>query len=228
MSPPTPFQCEIVYADGSWSLTLSGELDIATASEIAPALAVVRSVEGEVTLDLRGLEFMDASGLNLILGLHADARRYGFEFRVLTDGGSVQRVLAISGVSAVVNALDGLAVQSAADRRTHHAVIATDIGGLLTLWNHEAERLYGWSALEVLGRPIMDLMVVPEDRQVAEEIMNSLQRNGYWEGEFGVRSKTGSRVHARVRNALITDLNGDFCGFVGVSVPCSEAALTSG
>ncbi len=224
MRPPVPFQCEVAYTEGCWVIALSGELDIATAPEAAAAVAVVRSVEGDVTLDLRGLEFIDASGVHLILGLGAAATRYGFELRVLTDGGSVQRVLAITGASTVVNVLDG---PIEPDRRIQYAVIATDIGGLITLWNHQAEELYGWSALEVLGRPIMELMVGPEDRHVAEEIMNAVQRHGYWEGEFDVRSKTGGCLHARVRNALITDLNGDFSGFVGVSVPHPHPALTS-
>jgi anti-anti-sigma factor len=224
--PLVPFQCEIAYVDGSWVIALSGELDIATTPEVEAAGAVVRSVEGDVTLDLRGLEFMDASGVHLIVGLHAAARGYGFDLRVLTDGGCVPRLLAIAGVCDAVNVVDS-PVRPEPDRRIPCAVIATDVGGLVNLWNHEAERLYGWSALEVLGRPIMDLTVGPEDRQVAEDIMNSVQRDGYWEGEFEVRTKTGSRLRAHVRNALITDLNGDFTGFVGVSAPASQPALTS-
>jgi anti-anti-sigma factor len=227
MGPPTPFQCEVGHADGLWVVTLSGELDIATAPEVESAVAVVQAIEGDVTLDLRRLEFMDARGVRLIVRLDAVARHYGFDLRVLTFGGSVRRLLGLAGVGDAVNIIDA-PLTSESDRRIRHAVIATDIGGLVTLWNHEAELLYGWSALEVLGRPIIDLTVVPEDRQVAEEIMNSVQRDGYWEGEFDVRSKTGGLLHARVRNALITDVNGDFSGFVGVSVRCSQAALTSG
>lgn len=227
MGLPTPFQCEVSYADGSWIITLSGELDIATAPEVESAVAVVQAIEGDVTLDLRGLGFMDASGVRLIVRLDAVARHYGFDLRVLTSGGSVRRLLALAGVGDAINVIDA-PLSSEPDHRTRCAVIATDIGGLITLWNHEAELLYGWSALEVLGRPIIDLTVVPENRLVAEEIMNRVQRDGYWEGEFDVRIKTGGLLHARVRNALITDVNGDFSGFVGVSARSSQAALTSG
>lgn len=38
------------------------------------------------------------------------------------------------------------------------AVIATDLGGIITYWNHAAEGLYGWTASEVLGRHILDAM----------------------------------------------------------------------
>lgn len=226
MKLPDPFQCEVTYRSGAWIIALSGELDLATAPEVEATAMVVRAVEGSVTLDLRGLDFMDASGLGLILGLDAAARRYGFDLRVLTDGNPVQRVLIISGVHDRVSVIDGPRVLEE-QRRDEYAVIATDIGGLVTLWNNEAERVYGWSALEALGRPIIDLTVGPEDREAAEEIIASVQRNGFWEGEFEVRTKAGSRLRSRVRTALITDLDGNFTGFAAVSTRSTDPALAA-
>src|SRR5919206_294121 len=37
------------------------------------------------------------------------------------------------------------------------AVIATDLGGRITYWNHFAERLYGWPATEAVGRDIIEV-----------------------------------------------------------------------
>ncbi len=224
MRLPEPFQCEVRYADRAWLISLSGELDIFTVPEVSAAAMVVRAVEGDLTLDLRGLDFMDGSGVHLVLDLQAAARRYGFDFRVLTGGGLVQRVLVVSGAYDQVSTIDNSATWES-ERRTQYAVIATDIGGLITLWNDEAERLYGWSALEVLGRPIMELTVGPQDRALAEEIMAAVQRVGFWEGEFNTCRKGGDRFRARVRNALITDLNGNFTGFVGVSIRCAHPEL---
>lgn len=34
------------------------------------------------------------------------------------------------------------------------AIVATDASGLVTRWNHGAERMFGWTAHEVLGRPL--------------------------------------------------------------------------
>jgi PAS domain S-box-containing protein len=44
------------------------------------------------------------------------------------------------------------------------AVIATDLRGRVTHWNEYAERLYGWSREETLGRDVRDLTVGPETR----------------------------------------------------------------
>ena len=34
------------------------------------------------------------------------------------------------------------------------AIVTTDASSLVTRWNHEAERMFGWTAAEVLGRPV--------------------------------------------------------------------------
>ena len=46
------------------------------------------------------------------------------------------------------------------------AIVALDRDGRVTLWNNAATRLFGWSAQEVLGRP---LPTVPEDRRAEFE-----------------------------------------------------------
>src|ERR671929_17795 len=51
------------------------------------------------------------------------------------------------------------------------AVIATDLDGTIRLWNRAAERLYGWPAAGVLGRPITEVTVGPDDGDAAQSIM---------------------------------------------------------
>ncbi|MDP8980078.1 MAG: PAS domain S-box protein [Acidobacteriota bacterium] len=55
------------------------------------------------------------------------------------------------------------------------AIISKDLGGQITSWNRGAERLYGYTAAEAVGKSIM--IVVPPDRQEEErEILARLQR----------------------------------------------------
>ena len=42
------------------------------------------------------------------------------------------------------------------------AVVATDPQARILYWNHGAERLYGWSAEEVLGRNAAEVIVAPK------------------------------------------------------------------
>lgn len=44
------------------------------------------------------------------------------------------------------------------------AFVAIDAAGRITGWNHASRDLFGWSAEEVLGRPLADTIVPPEHR----------------------------------------------------------------
>jgi PAS domain S-box-containing protein len=103
-------------------------------------------------------------------------------------------------------------------QREELAVIATDLVGVVTHWSAGAERLYGWSCVEVLGRPITELTVEPEDQNVAENIMQCVRETGRWEGEFWVRRKDGVAFLAYVREAIVSDDHGTPIGLVGVSI----------
>jgi PAS domain S-box-containing protein len=105
------------------------------------------------------------------------------------------------------------------------AVIATDLAGTVTHWSAGAERLYGWSRTEVIGRPITELTVGPEDTQVAENIMDCVRRTGRWEGEFWVRRRDETTFLASVREAMIADEHGTLIGLVGVSVEGSANGI---
>ena len=50
-------------------LRLAGELDLATAPQLAEALLDYASSEGELHLNLSGLTFLDSSGLHVIMAL---------------------------------------------------------------------------------------------------------------------------------------------------------------
>ncbi len=80
-------------------LSLRGELDLASApllhseldsSEIAAAAVVV--------LDLQELEFIDSTGLRVLLTAYERSRERGQSFAVTPGSQQVQRLLSITGV----------------------------------------------------------------------------------------------------------------------------------
>jgi PAS domain S-box-containing protein len=102
------------------------------------------------------------------------------------------------------------------------AVIGTDLAGIVGLWNPAAERLYGWSRAEVIGRPIGELTVGPDDAQVAANIMAHIRDTGSWEGEFWVRRRDHTRCLAYVRDVVVLH-HGAPVGIVGVSLDLTPA-----
>ena len=103
-----------------------------------------------------------------------------------------------------------------------HAVIATDLAGVIQFWNQAAERLYGWSASEVMGQDIATVTPTPVSEAEARGILDRLRRGESWSGQFRVRRKDGSTFVAEVTDTPVLDADGALVGIVGVSSDVSE------
>jgi anti-anti-sigma factor len=91
-----PFLISIQRSDGVVSIAPTGELDIATSPRLDRTL---REYDGErVILDLRGLTFMDSSGLHVIATANSRARANGSRLTLLRGPYAVQRVIEIIGL----------------------------------------------------------------------------------------------------------------------------------
>lgn len=97
------------------------------------------------------------------------------------------------------------------------AVIGTTLEGAIVYWNAAAERLYGWSADEVLGRNVVEVTPTSMLREEAEKIMQLLQSGRSWSGLFEVRSRSGEEFAVRVRDLPVTEAEGRLIGVVGIS-----------
>jgi anti-sigma B factor antagonist len=81
---------------GAWTLELDGELDASTAQALENEILVAERAEAEVvTIDLRGLEFMDSSGVRV---LQRAQRRMGSadRLRILPGPRTVQKVFRLT------------------------------------------------------------------------------------------------------------------------------------
>jgi PAS domain S-box-containing protein len=56
------------------------------------------------------------------------------------------------------------------------AIISKNLDGTITSWNKGAERLYGYSAEEVIGKPVT--ILIPPDRQYEEDAILKVIRRG--------------------------------------------------
>ncbi|HWS90727.1 MAG TPA: PAS domain S-box protein [Pyrinomonadaceae bacterium] len=102
------------------------------------------------------------------------------------------------------------------------AVIATDLEGRITYWNHFAERLYGWPASEAVGRHILEVTPTDTSAEQAVEIMARLAAGETWSGEFNVRRRDGTSFPAMVTDTPVHDEAGRLVGIVGVSTDLTE------
>jgi len=101
------------------------------------------------------------------------------------------------------------------------AVIATDAEGRIVYWNRHAERLYGWSEAEVLGRSVLEVTAAPTTAERTLEIMQSLTQGESRRGEFELRRKDGSTFVGHVTDSPLT-VDGRTIGIVGLSVDITD------
>ncbi|WP_345713689.1 diguanylate cyclase domain-containing protein [Kineococcus glutinatus] len=133
-------------------------------------LPVVRALHGESTHGVDG---------RIVTAAHPGGRTVSVSAHPLPvePGAAWSRgaVAALHDVTDVRAAADEVArahdlFASVLDAATGHSIIAVDTTGAITLFNEGAERLLGWSAEEVLGRPALEL----HDPADVEEVVRQL------------------------------------------------------
>jgi anti-sigma B factor antagonist len=90
-------------------IQLRGELDIATAPQVAEILDGLASAEGgvrHVVVDLRGLTFMDARGLRELLRQQDNAQQNRQNLAVVRGREAIERLLALTGVEELLVLVD--------------------------------------------------------------------------------------------------------------------------
>jgi anti-anti-sigma factor len=107
-SEPPPFSVTVEERNGHRVVTATGELDLATAAGLEEAVVPPVSEGRHVVLDLRGLEFMDSSGVRVIVAAHLAAGEHGGRLSLvrLEPGTPIHRVLEISGLDGVLDVVD--------------------------------------------------------------------------------------------------------------------------
>jgi PAS domain S-box-containing protein len=122
------------------------------------------------------------------------------------------RITVIKDVTERSEAEQTRALLAAIVESSNDAIVSERLDGTITSWNGAAQRLFGYSAEEALGKPVT--MVVPPDR--LEESKKLLERVAAGERvdhyETIRRRKDGSEVPVAISLAPITDASGKVVG----------------
>jgi PAS domain S-box-containing protein len=125
----------------------------------------------------------------------------------ITDRKKAERAMA--HLAAIVNSSES-------------AIVGKDLHGIVTSWNRAAERLFGYSAEEMIGRSI--LRVIPPDRRDEEvRILDRIASGQSVEPYETIRRrKDGSEVHISLTVSPIIDGHGNVIGASKIARDISE------
>ncbi|MGQ0763854.1 MAG: PAS domain S-box protein [Acidobacteriota bacterium] len=165
---------------------------------------------------------------------------YEAEFRIVRDDGSIRCLREkgrfvgaengqpdfITGVTLdITERKDGEAASArlaAIVESSDDAIISKDLNGIIMSWNAGAERLFGYTEKEMIGRPIF--LLIPPDRLDEEaEILKRLSHGEHIEHIETVRCrKDGTMVHVSLSSSPISDTGGRIVGASSIARDISE------
>jgi len=92
--------------------------------------------------------------------------------------------------------------------KAQDAIYVRDLDDRVLYWNRSAERVFGYTAAEALGRRSSDLKFRDRDPAPFFDGKRIVLEHGDWTGEFRVTNKTGQEIDVLVRWTLVRDERG--------------------
>jgi two-component system cell cycle sensor histidine kinase/response regulator CckA len=146
---------------------------------------------------------------------------------------SVARLILDDGRKFRVSALTDLTEQKLIERQLRYqaqllenvsdAVMAVDNDYIITSWNTAAEKLYGWTAAEVLGKHLFNVTQYKHlNGESGKTVLDALSKTGKWVGEVAEKRKDGTEVIVEACISQLYNEKGEIIGAVGIKRDVTE------
>ena len=97
-----PFSVDVVPGHGEVVVQPIGELDLQSAGVLEHEVATLRADGHErIVVDMRQVEFIDSTGLRVLIGLHRAAQREGGSISLVPGPRPVQRIFELTATQAL-------------------------------------------------------------------------------------------------------------------------------
>ncbi len=161
--------------------------------------------------------------LNAVSGV----RRNGDEFpieasisQIETHGQKLYTVI-LRDVTERVRANERLIEQATLLNQSHEAIVVRDLDGRIRYWGAGAERLYGWTAEEAIGRSSEELYYRNDPSPLADATRMTIEK-GNWNGELHHLTKEGREVIVEGHWTLVRDAAGKPRSILAINTDITE------
>ncbi|VVB86143.1 Methyl sulfide methyltransferase-associated sensor [uncultured archaeon] len=143
-------------------------------------------------------------------GLKKDGTRTTVNMNVglITYRGKAASMGTVKDITERKRAMEQIQEQATLLDKAHDAIVVRDLEHRITYWNQGAQRLYGWTADEAIGKNANELLYKEEPPSHIEARKNVIDR-GEWNGELSQVTKEGKEIIVESRWTLVRDNNGN-------------------
>jgi two-component system, cell cycle sensor histidine kinase and response regulator CckA len=113
-----------------------------------------------------------------------------------------------------------IAEQAALLNQAQDAILVQNLDGQITYWNKGAERLFGWTAAEVIGLRVQEFLYRDEDEFV--DGIAAVLKDGTWNAEVTDVTKDGKQVLVQSRWTLLRDDQGKSKSVLSINTDITE------
>lgn len=100
---------DVSERNGFAVLAVSGEVDVATVPRLREQLhSLVAQGSNRIVVDLEGVEFLDSTGLGVLVGALKRVRAHDGELRVVCPQSRVRKVFEVTGLTKVFSLHDSV------------------------------------------------------------------------------------------------------------------------
>lgn len=150
------------------------------------------------------------AALGTVYGLRTNGEEFPIEAsisQIETHGKNFYTVI-IRDITHRKQVEEQLREQAALLDHAQDAILVRDLDDRILYWNQSAERIYGWTAAEVLGKDVREVMYKQSAREF-EKALKALKEGGEWTGELHHTTKDGREIIAESRLTMVYDEAGN-------------------
>jgi len=111
--------------------------------------------------------------------------------------------------------------QAALLDKARDAIFVRDLDGTIRFWSKGAERIYGWTSQEIVGRLIGEIFY--PDHKTFDELNRLTTVQGEWHGEIDHLTKDRGTIKVEARSTLIRDDEGQPKSVLGINTDITES-----
>ena len=140
--------------------------------------------------------------------------------RIQVDG--VARVLlCMDDITHTVRADEQIRSQAALLDVTQDAIYVRDFSDRILYWNDGAQRLYGWTMMEVKGKSATEILGTNNTAEWAKAL-EAVRATGQWEGELSQKRRDGRELTIQSRWTVVNERKGAARAILVVNTDITE------